>query len=67
MLGRYLLNFFSPDQRMPTKKITGLEFSKDKQGTATCCRQVLTMMYFFHGPYCICFHEDESQWQSNIY
>lgn len=45
---------------MSTKKITGLEFPGDKEVAAMCCRQVLTMLYFLHGPYCVCFYEYES-------
>lgn len=51
---------FSPYQRTSTKEITDLEFSGDKQVAASCCRQVLTMMYFFHVPYCVWFHEHDS-------
>lgn len=40
--------------------MTGLESSEDKQVAAVCCRQVLTMMYFFHGPYYVYFHEHDS-------
>lgn len=40
--------------------MTGLGFSEDKRVVAVCCRQVLTRMYFFHGPYCVCFQEHES-------
>lgn len=51
---------FPPFEGVPTKKMTGLGFSEDKRVAAVCCRQVLTRMYFFHGPYCVCFHDRES-------